>query len=438
MPLFTFGTFFVVWSIAETVGFLVCPVGNQQIEVLLAEGNLIDGLHAVATVSRPTVGSLRGFLEAAFNALAASGIQFVLNFSASHDSRCYIVFDTASRCCFPLHSAGHGCLVARIGLHVRGHRYDLWCRNRCVPKRPLMQRWHVHRILRAFRAEFHTVHSWEEDARGKSHSCLFTDPCVSPILVDLHCFQTVFMPCGTESSELVFSLSAPTERLISTGCYVCAGCAKAVRAAFRIFMLSLSVFLLLCVLGYSFFFGRDNLDILHIVHPSCKIQRRSYRSSGEEVYIARNRLSLLCFSWKGSVSLFCSFPFAVGWHVLCPVLVVDVLSYFWKAVSLRGAVQPCSAALMRTAALVGHPGSLQATDRVAGLANPQRSRPLRVGHSSAFCAVEDCKKTSMSGDGHPATHRAAVVYLVRRPCQPLFLSVFSSTLLASHGLPAKG
>ena len=44
----------------------------------------------------------------------------------------------------------------------------------------------------------------------------------------------------------------------------------------------------------------------------------------------------------------------------------------------------------------------------------------------------------MSGDGHPARHRAAVVYQMRRPCHPLFLSVFSSTLLASHGLAAKG
>ena len=36
---------------------------------------------------------------------------------------------------------------------------------------------------------FFTVHSWEEDARGKSHSCLFTDPSVSPILVDLRFFS---------------------------------------------------------------------------------------------------------------------------------------------------------------------------------------------------------------------------------------------------------
>ena len=132
----------------------MCPVGNQQFDVLLAEGNLFGGLYAVATASRPTGGRLRRILEAAFNALAASGIQCVLNFSASHDSRCYIVFHTASRCCFPLHSACHGCLVARIGHRVRGHRYCLWCRNRCVPQRPRMQRWHVHRILRAFRGFF--------------------------------------------------------------------------------------------------------------------------------------------------------------------------------------------------------------------------------------------------------------------------------------------
>ena len=149
--------------------FHVCPVGNQQFEVLLAEGNLIDGLYAVATVSRPSVGSLRSVLEAAFNALAASGIQCVLDFWASHDSQCCIVFHTASRCCFPLHSAGHGCLVARIGHRVRGHR----CSS------------HFARIS----CFFFTVHSWEEDARGKSHSCPFTDPCVSPILVDLRFFS---------------------------------------------------------------------------------------------------------------------------------------------------------------------------------------------------------------------------------------------------------
>ena len=80
-------------SIAETVEFLVCPVGNQQIEVLLAEGNLID----VATASRPGVGSLRSALEAVFNAVAASGTQCVLDFWASHDSQCSIVFHTASR-----------------------------------------------------------------------------------------------------------------------------------------------------------------------------------------------------------------------------------------------------------------------------------------------------------------------------------------------------
>ena len=56
------------------------------------------------------------------------------------------------------------------------------------PTTPLLQRWHVHRILRAFHGNFFTVNSWEEDARGKSHSCLFTDPRVSPILVDLRFF----------------------------------------------------------------------------------------------------------------------------------------------------------------------------------------------------------------------------------------------------------
>ena len=80
VPPSTFGTVSVVWSIAETVGLIVRPVGNLQIEVLLAEGNLIDGLHAVATAPRPTVGSLSSILEAAFNAPAASGIQCVLDF----------------------------------------------------------------------------------------------------------------------------------------------------------------------------------------------------------------------------------------------------------------------------------------------------------------------------------------------------------------------
>ena len=163
-------------------GTVVSILRNQQIEVLLAEGNLVDGLYAVATASRPSVGSPRSILEAALNA-AASGIQCVLNFSASHDSRCSIVFDTASRCCFPLHSAGHGCLVARIGHRVRGHRYCLWCRNRCVPQRPQLQRWHVHRILHAFRGFFH---------RAQLALVSETDPCFSPILGVSNHFQTVF------------------------------------------------------------------------------------------------------------------------------------------------------------------------------------------------------------------------------------------------------
>ena len=55
-----------------------------------------------------------------------------------------------------------------------------------------------------------------------------------------------------------------------------------------------------------------------------------------------------------------------------------------------------------------------------------------------FAHLKTAKKTSMSGSGHPARHRAHVVYEVRRPCQPLFfLSLFSSTLLAGHGLAAK-
>ena len=152
----------------------MCPVRNQQIEVLLAEGNLIDGLYAVATVSRPTVGSLRRILEAAFNALAASGIQCVLDFSASHDSQCSIVFHTASSSCFPLHPAGHLCLVALIGHLVRpidtvsGVETDVsynvrYCRDG---------------MFIAFCAHF---------------ACLFTDPCVSPILVDF-CFFSKRVP----------------------------------------------------------------------------------------------------------------------------------------------------------------------------------------------------------------------------------------------------
>ena len=65
-------------------------------------------------------------------------------------------------------------------------------------------------------------------------SCLFTDPCFSPILGVSNHFQTVFPSCRKESSELVFSLSAPTEKTISTMSFVCAGCAKAVRVVFSL------------------------------------------------------------------------------------------------------------------------------------------------------------------------------------------------------------
>ena len=222
------------WATNPGTGTVVSILRNQQIEVLLAEGNLMDGLYAVATASRPTVGSLRSILEAAFNALAASGIQCVLDFWASHDSQCSIVFHTASRCCFPLHSAGHGYLVARIGPRVRGHRYCLWCRNRCVPQRPLLQRWHVHRILRAFRGNFSPCTAGKKTREGnptlissRTHASLrYSSICAF--------FQHVYPSCGTESSELVFSLSASTERLISTGCFVCTCCAKAVRVAFSL------------------------------------------------------------------------------------------------------------------------------------------------------------------------------------------------------------
>ena len=88
------------------------------------------------------------------------------------------------------------------------------------------------------------------------------------------------------------------------------------------------------------------------------------------------------------------------------------------------------------------PLSFQATDRCAGLAadppprrlccgrqdaeTPQRSRLLRVGHSLAFSAV------SISGDGHPARHRATV-YQVRRPCQPLFFEFVFNYTVVGHG-----
>ena len=122
-------------------------------------------------------------------------MQYVLNFSASRDSQCCIVFHTASRCCFPLHSAGHGCLVARVGHRVRTHRFCLWCRNRCAPQRPQLQRWHVHRILRAFRVFFSPC---------TVGSCLFTDPCFSPILGVSNHFQTVF-PAKKQSQQGVSS-----------------------------------------------------------------------------------------------------------------------------------------------------------------------------------------------------------------------------------------
>ena len=180
-------------ALPRTVGFLECPVGNQQFEVLLAEGNLIDGLYAVATASRPTVGSPRSILEAALNALAASGIQCVLNFSASHDSQCCIVFHTPPRCCFPLHSASHGCLVARIGHRVRGHRYCLWCRNRRVPQRPQLQRWHVHRILRAFRGFF-----------NRAQLALVSSPTHASLRYSA--FPTTFEPCVRLAEQNLASL----------------------------------------------------------------------------------------------------------------------------------------------------------------------------------------------------------------------------------------
>ena len=189
--------------IAEDVGFLVCPVGNQQFEVLLAEGNLVDGLNAVATASRPSVGSPRSILQAAFDACSISQPHTTVNAALCSTRRPAAAF----RCTPQATTISSPALATmceafdtvsfvetKVSHNVRNCRDGMFI---------------------AFCAHFvffFTVHSWEEDARGKSHSCLFTDPCVSPILVDLHCFQTVYPSCGTESSELVFSLSASTER----------------------------------------------------------------------------------------------------------------------------------------------------------------------------------------------------------------------------------
>ena len=74
-------------------------------------------------------------------------------------------------------------------------------------------------------------------------SSLFTDPCFSPILGVSNHFQTVFPSCGTESSELVFSLSAKTEKnnlnMVFRLRWLCEGRACRVQP----FMLCLSVFL---------------------------------------------------------------------------------------------------------------------------------------------------------------------------------------------------
>ena len=190
------------------------------------------------------------WLQAAFNACSIS--------QPHTTAQCCIVFHTASRCCFPLHSAGHGCLVARIGHRVRGHRHCLWCRNRSVPQRPQLQRWHVHRILRAFRV-FFTVHSWEEEARGKSHSCLFTDPCVSPTLVDLRFFCSKRVPILRNRIKRACVLVERTNGKINLNRvfrlrWLCEGCACRVQP----FMLPLSVFLGLCAPGIFFFSRRDN------------------------------------------------------------------------------------------------------------------------------------------------------------------------------------
>ena len=221
-------------AIPETVGFLVCPVGNQQIEVLLAEGNLVDGLYTVATASRPTVGSPRSILEAAFNAPAASGIQCVLDFSASHDSQCSIVFHTASGSCFPSHTAGHGCLVARISHLVRpidtvsGVETDVSHNARSCKDGMFI----------AFCAHF--VLNFSPCTAG---SCLFTDPCFSPIL-------GVFQPLSNRVSVLRNRIKRACVLVERTNGkvnlnrvfrmrWLCEGCACRVQN----FMLSLSVFL---------------------------------------------------------------------------------------------------------------------------------------------------------------------------------------------------
>ena len=148
-------------SIAKTVGFPVCPVGNQQIEVLLAEGNLIYGLYAVATVSRPTVGSLRSKLEAAikaaFNACSISDPHTTVDAPL-----CSTLRPAAAFRCTPQATAISSPALAPV---CEAIDTDLWCRNRCVPQRPLLQRWHVHRILRAFRGFFHRAQLGRRRAR---------------------------------------------------------------------------------------------------------------------------------------------------------------------------------------------------------------------------------------------------------------------------------
>ena len=209
--------------IAEDVGFLVCPVGNQQFEVLLAEGNLFDGLYAVATASRPTAVRVVNWKRHSMQ--LSSGIQCVLNFSASHDSRCFVF-------CLPL-LLSVALRRPRLPRRVRGHRHCLWCRNRCVPQRPQLQRWHVHRILRAFRVFFFSPCT--------AGSCLFTDPCFSPILDVSNHFQTVFPSCGIKRACVLVERTNGKNNLnrVFRLRWLCEGRACRVQP----FMLSLSVFL---------------------------------------------------------------------------------------------------------------------------------------------------------------------------------------------------
>ena len=320
MPLSTFGTFFV-GSIAETVWFLVCPVGNQQFEVLLAEGNLVDGLNAVATASRPTAGSPRSILQAAFNACSISQPHTTVNAALCSTRRPAAAFR-----CTPQATAISSPALATMceaidtvsGVETDVSHNVRNCRD------GMFIAFCAHFVV------FFTVHSWLLSLHRPmrlSDTRRF-QPLSNrvPILRNRIKRACVFVKRinGKINLNRVFRLR-----------WLCKGRACRVQP----FMLSLSVFLGLCAPGILIFFSGATTEIFSIpyAHPARYSAART-ATAVREVHFARNRLFSLCYSGKGSVSLFCSFPFAVGWHVLCPVLVEDLLSYFWKTVSLGGAV----------------------------------------------------------------------------------------------------